>query len=85
MLYRLAVSLTRQQKRLTVIAMDVVLIAVAHVISTSLLLGRHKIKLNAYQIQGILDSVFAAAVLTVAGVFYASLATRQHSPRCSMS
>lgn len=105
MLYRLAISLTRQQKRLTLLGIDVVLIAVAHVVSASLLLGQdlvvalqdnlltgsvilmtvgttltvllglHKIKLNAYQMQGILDSAFVAAVITIAGVFYALLAT----------
>ena len=105
MLYRLAISLNRQQKRLTLLGIDVTLIALAHLLATSLFLGPnalmqmfdsfaiglvlvtcvgtglivwlglHKVKLNAYQLQGVVESAFVAAVMTGAGVIYAVFAT----------
>lgn len=98
MLYKVAVTLTRQQKRTIILSIDVVLIALAYVLArllimgpsnlwafpgsalidvlvlmsagtiTIVLLGLHKIKLNAYQMQGVVESAFVASVLLVAGL-----------------
>ncbi|WP_261393374.1 polysaccharide biosynthesis protein [Roseovarius atlanticus] len=98
MLYKLAVSLSRHQKRKILLAVDGVLIAVSHVVAGFLLLGMdsvmahadafllsvtcvtgvglalifvlglHRIKLNAYQMQGVVESAFVAAVLIGTGV-----------------
>lgn len=40
---------------------------------TTVLLGLHKIKLNAYQMQGVVESAFVAAVLLVAGMLVSRL------------
>ena len=98
MLYKLVVSLTRQQKRTVILGIDVVLIAVAYCLAKALmdgsavllhmplvsaldllvlmssgaiatvLLGLHKIKLNAYQMQGVIESAFVSGVLLISGL-----------------
>ena len=98
MLYKIAISLTRQQKHRILLSVDVFLVALSHVIAASLLLdwavivahldafilstlivtsvglaltvllGLHKIKLNAYQMQGVVESAFIASLVTGAGV-----------------
>lgn len=105
MLYKLAVSLSRQQKRLVLLGIDIALIAVAHILATTLFLGPdtfwmlfdsfvvgliivisvgtvltvflglHQVKLNAYQMQGVVESAFVASLISGAGVIYALLAT----------
>ncbi|MEM7073609.1 MAG: nucleoside-diphosphate sugar epimerase/dehydratase [Pseudomonadota bacterium] len=97
MLYRLAVALTRQQKRGIILSIDVALIAVSYILTTALFLGSdvamanvasflgglavmmsvgtglivwlglHRIKLNAYQMQGIVETAFVAALMSFAG------------------
>ena len=97
MLYTIVTSLSRHQKRLIILAIDVLLILVAYglaralllwpgglfsdlrpaalelaVMATAggiamLLLGLHKIKLNAYQMQGVIESAFVALVIGVSG------------------
>ncbi|WP_245306283.1 polysaccharide biosynthesis protein [Roseovarius aestuariivivens] len=92
------------------LGIDVLLIAVAHALATSLLigyigfvnmldsflvgacilmavglgliafLGLHKIKLNAYQMQGVVESAFVAAVITGSGVAYSVIATPPSFP-----
>ncbi len=98
MLYDLAVSLSRSQKRGILLCIDVLLIGIAHIaahvlilgagsiwatpqnlvidliamLSTgvvlTVLLGLHKIKLNAYEMQGVIDSAFVAVVIVAAGL-----------------
>ena len=98
MLYKLVVSLTRQQKRSVILFVDVLLVALAYYLAKALmdgpsillhmplgsvvdllilmssgaiatvLLGLHKIKLNAYQMQGVIESTFVSGVLLSAGL-----------------
>lgn len=98
MLYNIAVSLTRSQKRAIILSIDVVLVGVAFLLSCWLLLGAswltenvtitlrdmlallivggvlttllglHKIKLNAYEMQGVIESAFVAVMLVGTGV-----------------
>ncbi len=98
LLYRIAVTLTRQQKRSIILSVDVVLIALSYLMARTLivdagpvsdvsmmlmtdllallstgtiaivLLGLHKIKLNAYQMQGVVESAFVGGVLLVVGL-----------------
>ncbi|MEL7280129.1 MAG: nucleoside-diphosphate sugar epimerase/dehydratase [Pseudomonadota bacterium] len=101
-LYKLAVTLTRQQKRYIILTIDVALILIAYLMARGLilangltdgapwsltlplltdlvallsagtiaivLLGLHKIKLNAYQMQGVVESAFVAGVLLLVGL-----------------
>ncbi|MFN3208502.1 MAG: polysaccharide biosynthesis protein [Roseovarius sp.] len=94
MLYKLAISLSRHQKRRILLVTDGALIVLSHMIAAFLvldphvigthieafllsiaiattvgvalivLLGLHKIKLNAYQMQGVVESAFVAAIMT---------------------
>ena len=98
MLYDLVVSLERTHKRAILLAVDVLLIGISHLLSLSLLqgpqavlsfppnlffdltvmlvtgviltalLGLHKIKLNAYEMQGVIDSAFVAVMVVAAGL-----------------
>lgn len=98
MLYRLVVSLSRQQKRAVILSVDGLLIAASYVLASLLLnagsraglfsnaaiydltilmsvgitaialLGLHKIKLNAYQMQGVIESAFVAVLMVGACV-----------------
>ncbi|MEO0773095.1 MAG: nucleoside-diphosphate sugar epimerase/dehydratase [Pseudomonadota bacterium] len=97
-LYRIAVAMTRQQKRSIILTVDVLLIFAAYLAARALvimdgsawadtmtilydalaliasgmiatvLLGLHKIKLNAYQMQGVVGSAFVAGVLLAVGL-----------------
>lgn len=103
MLYQLAVSLTRSQKRYIILCMDVVLVGIAFILAVFLLLGPgwlvthatsalrdmavllvmgcmlttlmglHKIKLNAYEMQGVIESAFVAMMLVGTGVLLSYL------------
>ncbi|WP_397541508.1 polysaccharide biosynthesis protein [Roseovarius salis] len=107
MLYNIAISLSRQQKRLIILAIDILLIQVAYLLAKTLLqwpeslyidpaaaavelalmatagtvaiilLGLHKVKLNAYQMQGVIESAFVAAVIAIIGMI-ASAFTGAH-------
>jgi FlaA1/EpsC-like NDP-sugar epimerase len=96
--YRIAIALTRHQKRLILLGIDVLLILVAYLLATALvtwpaglsisstaavvelsamgaagavtivLLGLHKVKLNAYEMQGVVESAFVALVIACAGL-----------------
>ena len=104
MLYNIAISLTRSQKRLIILSADVILIGLAYILAVLLLtgegprlsrllelkydlavlmlvgtvmivlLGLHRIKLNAYEMQGVVESAFVAAVLTGTGVLISMFA-----------
>ncbi len=106
-LYNIAISLSRQQKRLIILAIDILLIQVAYLLAKTLLqwpeslyidpaaaavelalmatagtvaiilLGLHKVKLNAYQMQGVIESAFVAAVIAIIGMI-ASAFTGAH-------
>ncbi|MEM6376367.1 MAG: polysaccharide biosynthesis protein, partial [Pseudomonadota bacterium] len=97
MLYRLAVSLTRQQKSGVIYGLDLALIALSHILACIIfldldllserilsfwgslvlmmgvgawliwLLGLHKIKLNAYQMQGVVETLFVALLICFSG------------------
>lgn len=97
-LYRIAVAMTRQQKRSIILTVDVLLIFAAYLAARALvimdgsawadtmtilydalaliasgmiatvILGLHKIKLNAYQMQGVVGSAFVAGVLLAVGL-----------------
>ena len=107
LLYKLAVTLTRQQKRNVILAIDILLIAAAYLLARGviltdgtaydgtfpiitdllallsagtiaiILLGLHKIKLNAYQMQGVVESAFVACILFMVGLASAMLAGPQ--------
>ena len=110
MLYNLAVSLSRSQKRAIILAVDILLIAVAYFLATMLLfgpaglrpspaalaadltvllgvgttlivlLGLHKIKLNAYAMQGVVESAFVTLILVATGALSALLLTGMATP-----
>ncbi|MEO1137928.1 MAG: nucleoside-diphosphate sugar epimerase/dehydratase [Pseudomonadota bacterium] len=110
MLYKIVISMTRQQKRLILLAVDVFMIILSHLLATTLilgttrmlanpegfliglaaivtvgtglimLLGLHKIKLNAYQMQGVVDSAFVASVVTGVGVVTSVLTSASTFP-----
>jgi FlaA1/EpsC-like NDP-sugar epimerase len=101
MLYNLAISLTRSQKRALILSIDVVLVGLSYALACWLLLGLswiaanpgvalrdmiillvmggavttlmglHKIKLNAYEMQGVIESAFVAVMLIGTGVLAA--------------
>ena len=107
LLYKLAVTLTRQQKRNIILAIDILLSAAAYLLARGviltdgtaydgtfpiitdllallsagtiaiILLGLHKIKLNAYQMQGVVESAFVACILFMVGLASAMLAGPQ--------
>jgi len=97
-LYDIVTSLSRHQKRLIILTIDVLLIIVSYVLARTLLLwpdglhvdgvsaavelavmalaggtailllGLHKVKLNAYQMQGVIESAFVAGVMATGGI-----------------
>jgi FlaA1/EpsC-like NDP-sugar epimerase len=97
-LYDIVIRLNAKQKRAILLALDVLLIGVAHLLVVTLLLGSatvfslpahllidltlmmgsglvltailglHQIKLNAYEMQGVIDSAFVAMVIVAAGL-----------------
>ncbi len=103
MLYNIAISLTRSQKRSIILSADVILIGLSYILATFLLsdegmrlsrlyemrydlavlllvgtlmtvlLGLHRIKLNAYEMQGVMESAFVAAVLAISGILLTML------------
>ncbi len=98
MLYDIVIRLSAKQKRAILLALDVLLIGVAHILVVTLLLGSsttlslpahllidltlmmgvglmltailglHQIKLNAYEMQRVIDSAFVAMVIVAAGL-----------------
>ena len=98
MLYDVAISLNRSQKRAILLSLDVFLIGISHLLVMGLLLGvtaiwpvsrnllvdlglmmgagviltvllgLHQIKLNAYEMQGVIDSAFVAAMVAATGL-----------------
>ncbi|SLN11181.1 UDP-N-acetyl-alpha-D-glucosamine C6 dehydratase [Roseovarius litorisediminis] len=110
MLYNLAISLSRSQKRTIILFIDVLLIAVAYLLASLLLyglsrvspfarpmffdlavllgvganliafLGLHKIKLNAYQMQGVIESALVAVVLVATGAMTSLLIASIDTP-----
>jgi FlaA1/EpsC-like NDP-sugar epimerase len=105
LLYNIAISLTRSQKRFIILSADIILIGFSYILATFLLsgegmrisrlyemrydlavlllvgtlmtvlLGLHRIKLNAYEMQGVVESAFVAVILTISGVLLSMLAT----------
>ncbi len=98
MLYDIVIRLSAKQKRAILLALDVLLIGVSHILVVTLLLGSsttlslpahllidltlmmgvglvltailglHQIKLNAYEMQRVIDSAFVAMVIVAAGL-----------------
>lgn len=98
MLYEIAISLNRSQKRAILLSIDVLLIGLSHLMAYALilggssitslpqdllidlaamlttgiiltvLLGLHQIKLNSYEMQGVIDSAFVAVMVVAAGI-----------------
>jgi FlaA1/EpsC-like NDP-sugar epimerase len=110
MLYSLAVSLTRCQKRAILLGVDIIVIGLAYCIArlvihgptqaipmtgdgliasgvlvtlgtaVILLQGLHRIKLNAYEMQGMLETTGVAATLALAGVVCGMLLDSLRAP-----
>lgn len=97
MFYKIVIALSRQQKRIIILGVDLLLIALSFVLAKAIIMqpaslldnpgasamfvlallcsgalatvlqGLHKVKLNAYQMQGVMESAIVALTLMVTG------------------